>query len=190
MSSQHTGEVETNEKKKMNEYTFLLLYKSTPVPTFKLAVILLKICFPFSWISLSSLIFSSFSLFFLIFFVAQKTFFSSLLVSLINVQLICMMARNNIFLWLNIPATGQTMKAIPISTQEWVGEGTKSFTIVGGRRKIQNFFLPLRYPQQRRRPERTLEAHKTFSFSDVYFKNYTGLSLFSRATNFFILRHP
>ena len=106
-----------------------LLYKA---PTFKLAVISLEIRF---------LVFSLFILFF--FFHKKKN-------SLINVQLICMMARNNIFLWLNIPATGQTMKMIPSSQTAprarvawvvWVGKtklfpSTSSSTLL-----LRNFFL-------------------------------------------------
>lgn len=97
-----------------------LLYKA---PTFKLAVILLEICFPFSCIFLRFLCFL-YSRFCLIYY-SKKFFFFLLFLSfpfpLINVQLICMMARNNIFLWLNIPATGQTMKMIPSTRRSECG---------------------------------------------------------------------
>lgn len=141
MSSKHTGEVETNEKEKnwMNTLSCCCTRAHQYQP-----LNWLSFCWKFAFRSLGFLFLPLFSplLTFFLFSSWRKKLFSSffsLLVSLINVQLICMMARNNIFLWLNIPATGQTMKAIPISTQEWVGEGTKSFTIVGGRRKIRIF---------------------------------------------------
>lgn len=129
-------------------------------PTFKLAVISLEIRFPFSRIFLSPFMFASYSFLptrlpftptnplhsthtptRLIYYSKKKK------ISLINVQLICMMARNNIFLWLNIPATGRTMEAIPSRWRGWKTSSSFSasncfsFTEKGKR----NFRLKLSY---------------------------------------------
>lgn len=101
---QTTGEVEEGKKKTKRVENIKTsrgveraprkwnsLYKA---PTFKLAVILLEICFPSSRTFLSPFMFAL--------LISPRAFSSPYLLfkekfPLINVQLICMMARNNIF---------------------------------------------------------------------------------------------
>lgn len=97
---------------------------------------------------------------------------------LINVQLICMTARNNIFLWLNIPATGRTMESDSVALA-WVELLLSRRGKSQQKEKLSNFLFyiiteapknklwcTLNYPRSRKRDDEGGKTPKIYSRSE------------------------